>query len=1217
MTGISFRVRYTPLGLRPGANTESPTKVRWSTAGEPMALQAAGYAAEAFAAGPLAFVSPDAFVLACGGALRFVPAQREAAEEHEAIVWTEGASVGALDASPAHGVVAYAERQRSLQDPRIFICAVETRTVSRTLSCAGELGIVALAFCRDAAHARLVALGEIPTNNITVWDWGRGRILASVSSQGSMARSVSFDPQDCNLIASIGTDLELWTLTPDGELLADPATVIDKGERELTAHCWAPGKSLFLATDSGEICHVNARTGCKVYGTGWVKVSDGPIGALALSSRHVLVGGSAGMEGVVHWVSFPLEGSSDNMPYLVERSTPCVDGPVTGLAVSPDWSSLVITTAQGTIATCNLMHGPDQRVGDEGEEQTQIAVQEVGQGFPDGGVNAMTSMTHIPVVCTAGQRGTVTLWMAPALQIISSIVVSAAHETTCVAVAEQARVLVAGTSAGQVVALDISQFKSPRIVFRARLHLGTVTAISVSEQWIASAALGPGNEEPFIALCRIRSGEFGGSVNPVGRVRFPVKGHTPRLLHMQMCGDVLFGTTSGGLLLRIPMPDMATEPTAEPLALEAETVNIGVDVHAFTLEQGVGDEMNVTLVGWGIDRSLRCWTVSLGGALEAHLVSESTKTAAQGTAVATAPDHTGTAVVLAGMRNGGLTLLQRTALNDPAPCAARHLGASAAIKGGFSAEPSANRPYEPMIAGRGGVSGVVVGAGVLRGWIVSAGRDGSLISQALDATVSAPRPSLGSSVGAAEGVLKSAQSLSQDASDTTNPGDGAGAVVSAASLADGMPLVWQEWAKEGGASTTKSLQASGPASGPASVDKDDAAQQILKDLATLKDSFQEILAHNKSCPDIERLERDELTIDRAWKTEMVAAADAQAAHVSATIQRENVLADLQAQKIRSNCHDTMETALLSIEGIDASAPAGLKIASYPVAKLSPAETTRLERVRILRRLELGEQALVKDAGLPVTSVTGPDGLRMTAAEMQVALAERGGANAHKDQKEEDEEEEPNAESAAQKLSGDEMLLYDPLQLSTREQRLNQVELQRSRIRSLKTTFNDTLKKAIKDKSSVIDKLDEKKARLAEIKEACDDFLFAKTGTEKLYVDDRYALAASEEDGQVLQVQDSEIKAPKFLSAAERAAKEAEEAEERRRQEAAGSDDAVGRALHDMMYGTLEARKQDDHNVLEEKPVFFDTPKEQLNEEQIKAIAEYEKKLKVFCVQSLC
>jgi hypothetical protein len=171
-----------------------------------------------------------------------------------------------------------------------------------------------------------------------------------------------------------------------------------------------------------------------------------------------------------------------------------------------------------------------------------------------------------------------------------------------------------------------------------------------------------------------------------------------------------------------------------------------------------------------------------------------------------------------------------------------------------------------------------------------------------------------------------------------------------------------------------------------------------------------------------------------------------------------------------------------------------------------------------------------------------------------------------------------------------------------------VALQRCRIRGFKENFNDKLKAAIKDKSSVIDKLDEKKSRLAEIREACDLFLFPFTSSEKLEVDDQYGLVAAEE-GRQLEVLDREISAPKYLSAAERAAKEAEEAEEAARKAAAGSDDAVGRALNDMMYGTLEARKQDEHNIFEEKPAFYDTPLEQLTDDQIKQCKEYDRKEK--------
>ena len=224
-----------------------------------MALKGTGYAAEAFAAGPLAFVSPSHFVMSVGNALRLVPTsgEGEAGERAgEKVLWSEGASVGAIDASSAHGIVAYAERQRTVKEPRIFVCNASDFSVRTTVPCEGELGIIALAVCNDPKQTRLVSLGEIPDHNITVWDWSSGGMMAKVSAQGSRARSVSFDPLDCNAIASVGSKLELWALSKDEsgdmQLLAEPATNIDKEDRELTAHCWAPDKTLFLASDSGK-----------------------------------------------------------------------------------------------------------------------------------------------------------------------------------------------------------------------------------------------------------------------------------------------------------------------------------------------------------------------------------------------------------------------------------------------------------------------------------------------------------------------------------------------------------------------------------------------------------------------------------------------------------------------------------------------------------------------------------------------------------------------------------------------------------------------------------------------------------------------------------------------------------------------------------------------------------------------------------------------------
>ena len=52
------------------------------------------------------------------------------------------------------------------------------------------------------------------------------------------------------------------------------------------------------------------------------------------------------------------------------------------------------------------------------------------------------------------------------------------------------------------------------------------------------------------------------------------------------------------------------------------------------------------------------------------------------------------------------------------------------------------------------------------------------------------------------------------------------------------------------------------------------------------------------CPEMERLERGELTIDVAEKDRKVALADAEALRVTRTIQRENALRELLAKKIK-------------------------------------------------------------------------------------------------------------------------------------------------------------------------------------------------------------------------------------------------------------------------------------------------------------------------------
>ncbi len=57
------------------------------------------------------------------------------------------------------------------------------------------------------------------------------------------------------------------------------------------------GDTVFAGTDTGELIHMNARTGKRVVGSDWLGVCDGAVSALALTLKHLVVGGADGQVG--------------------------------------------------------------------------------------------------------------------------------------------------------------------------------------------------------------------------------------------------------------------------------------------------------------------------------------------------------------------------------------------------------------------------------------------------------------------------------------------------------------------------------------------------------------------------------------------------------------------------------------------------------------------------------------------------------------------------------------------------------------------------------------------------------------------------------------------------------------------------------------------------------------------------------------------------------
>jgi hypothetical protein len=221
----------------PGACLSSPDQAMQAL---PLGIAAVG--AEGFPSGPIPFVSDDHFVYACGNALRFAKVGGEGYSDGvEGFVWGSGNSVSAVAASTAYGVVAYAERRKTIQAPRVFVVRLEDNQVVATLPCESELGIKALDIARE--KSRLVILSDVPEHTIMVWDWVEGRVLSSASARASRAISVSWNPLNSNVLVSSGSKLELWELSSSDSgdedfLMADPVVALENDDREFTAHCW-------------------------------------------------------------------------------------------------------------------------------------------------------------------------------------------------------------------------------------------------------------------------------------------------------------------------------------------------------------------------------------------------------------------------------------------------------------------------------------------------------------------------------------------------------------------------------------------------------------------------------------------------------------------------------------------------------------------------------------------------------------------------------------------------------------------------------------------------------------------------------------------------------------------------------------------------------------------------------------------------------------------
>uniref|UniRef100_A0A7S0Y3F9 Uncharacterized protein n=2 Tax=Hemiselmis andersenii TaxID=464988 RepID=A0A7S0Y3F9_HEMAN len=354
-------------------------------------------------------------------------------------------------------------------------------------------------------------------------------------------------------------------------------------------------------------------------------------------------------------------------------------------------------------------------------------------------------------------------------------------------------------------------------------------------------------------------------------------------------------------------------------------------------------------------------------------------------------------------------------------------------------------------------------------------------------------------------------------------------------------------------------------------------------LRGLKATLDALLEHNENAPEIERIPREEIVLDRELRDSIIKDGDQRVLATQTKIRRDNTVKDLMAKRIKELAWDSM-----SVHGAKLlSFTTAQTVHNFPIRVPTEQEKLAIEKVRAMRRIEISmTKAQKKELGMSNSLI-----------ELAVADTAAGGDAAAR-----------VAEAAEGVLQGetaedpdevwirnqDDPCLYHRFEVSTRERKTSQIIMLEDCITRAKQSFNTLFDDFMKRKVVVLGKIEEKNLRIVEIQE--------ELGSNEELFDAR--LNDEEQPDRVLIVEDSDVKVEKWVSKEEIRRRQEEEEAAKKKGE---GEDAADRALMGMMGGTLAGEsKVNKLNETLEKPAHL-TPGEgeELTEEQAKELKEWE------------
>ncbi|XP_064287296.1 cilia- and flagella-associated protein 43 isoform X2 [Passer domesticus] len=352
-------------------------------------------------------------------------------------------------------------------------------------------------------------------------------------------------------------------------------------------------------------------------------------------------------------------------------------------------------------------------------------------------------------------------------------------------------------------------------------------------------------------------------------------------------------------------------------------------------------------------------------------------------------------------------------------------------------------------------------------------------------------------------------------------------------------------------------------------------EELQMGIRKLRETIQQMLHENEQVPDIEKLEHWEFNLDLEEQEQVQAVAEEDVARARREMEMETLSYCYLQDLIKYECWDDMCVKGRAVKCFHMDC----EVWNYPLKERSKEEMETLKKVLQLKQTETADlQAQKKNL------------------DSETALSEEGEKAARK-------VTDGGASfclngSLSSQYGGDTSLLYHQCDLHTKEQKLNQTILLKDVIYKVKTAFNEEFDMVVQQKEQEIARVKERNLKIQEILEQLD---LQVELWEPVLTDDEMPERA-------LTVQDSEIKAEKYMTQEEKEQAEMQAKLERERRLAATDDERL-RALDDMMGGVLEIRREDILKMDIPPPVFVSRPEDLWTEEEKKIFEEYEKKVK--------